>query len=190
RSVDCEGGLTVVDDHDDPQLQSHELAPLIPALSDLGPGWEQFSLQLMSKITLIDPATEDQAQLCGLAELVVVRDGLYAEYGFGQSPDDALLLISRGTTSEIEVFYEGMRTVTQCMGEEEGAVYEVKKAPEIPSALGRLRFSLDDELGQHREGLLVLREDVVYYLSISDVDAAWPVDLNRLAMQLFADYDR
>lgn len=52
-----------------------------------------------------------------------------------------------------------------------------------------IRFTTDDDLGQHLEGILLRRADFVYLLDVSDQEGAEPIDLDGLVTKLIADYD-
>lgn len=116
------------------EWRGHELAPLVPSPEDLGPGWNNFSLRLLSDAPLFDPSDEQEGEGCGLTEPAVLRDGFYAEHGYGESPDDAVVLVSRGTTDQLRATYEGLRILFECPAQNDtlGTVFRPKPAPVLP----------------------------------------------------------
>lgn len=170
------------------EWKDHELAALVPSPDDLGPGWNEFYVSVMAETTLFDPAAERAD--CGLDEPVVIRDGLYAELGFGESPDDALVILSRGTAEQIEGTYRGLLAILDCPGNNDlGAVFTYHSPPELPGVVEASRFSVDDELDQHLEGLLLRRADLVLLVDVSEQEGAEPIDVDQLVNQLLTNYD-
>lgn len=173
------------------EWKGHELAPLVPSPEDLGPGWNNFGVQLLPEAPLFDPSDEEEGDSCGLTEPLLVRNGFIAEHGYGESPDDALVLVSRGTTDQLRAIYDGLRILFECPAQNDpaGNVFRPKPAPELPGVIESIRYATDDDLGQHLEGILLRRADFVYLLGVFEQEGAEPIDLDVLVTRLITEYD-
>lgn len=173
------------------EWQSDPLAPLVPNPQQFGPEWGNLGLLRYAEQVLIDPAAEDLGDDCFATEPVVIRDGFYAEFGAGESPDDAVVVVTQGSPDQLADFYRGMFAVFAC---EDGSdlletTFTQHPSPELPGVSEATRFSTDDNLGQHGEGLLLRRDDLVHLLLITAPDGAAPIDVNAVVAQLLAEYD-
>ncbi len=173
--------------YDDPKLRTQSYYPLIPSPESLGEGWEQFSGLGMNRFVLFDPE-EEEASTCDVAEPIVVNDGFFAEYGFGESPDDGLILIARGDSAYLESLFRDFGQLVTCTEDGLGAVVTIKDPPPIPGALEVLRFFSTDDLGQDSENLLIVREDLLLFLGVSE-QGGQQADIDQLARDALNDYD-
>ncbi len=180
------GEVATYERYDDPALRTQSYFPLIPAPESLGEGWTQFYGGGMNRFVLFDPAEEES--VCEVNESIVVTNGLYAEYGFGESPDDALLLITRGDTAYLRSFFADFGELITCSEDGLGTVVTIKDAPQLPGAVDVLRFFSTDDLDQDSENILVLRDDLVLFLGVSEQNGQQP-DVDQLVTQALADYD-
>lgn len=143
---------------------SHELAQYVPAPHLFGDGWDAFAAESFTELTALDPATDPVFGDCGIAETVVMHDGVAAEYGFGDSTGDFAVIISRGDQKQLEAVYTALVTVMTCeaLHELEGLVFENRAGPLVAGADESFRYTRLESNGSSFEGLILLLPEMVY----------------------------
>ena len=169
------------------------LALLFPTSSELGSGWGDLYGSLASEMVLFDPASARQGELpadCEIDGPIRVIDGGYFEMGFEPSPDDAVVIVSRGNAAQMDIFYRRFSELIRCTTEAGGGDSEITERPDpvLPGVERVTRFAVDDEFGQHVEFVIARRDDLVWVFDVHEKEEADPIDFDAVALELMTRY--